>query len=51
LQEVVVTGSRVITNGNHSPTPVTAMTKSELEAYRTTAFEALTDMPAHPHAV
>jgi outer membrane receptor protein involved in Fe transport len=47
LQEVTVTGSRVITNGNDSPSPVTVMTAEDLQAARpTTVFEALQELPA-----
>ncbi len=47
LEEVVVTGSRVINNGNDSPTPVTVVTVEEIQATRpTTVFEGLLDMPA-----
>jgi outer membrane receptor protein involved in Fe transport len=45
LREVIVTGSRVITNGNDSPTPVTVMTARELQDFHSTAFEALIDLP------
>jgi len=46
LQEVVVTGSRVITNGNDSPNPVTVVTLDQLQASRpSTVFEALEDLP------
>lgn len=45
-EEIVVTGSRVVTNGNNSPTPVTVVTIAELAATRpTTVFEALLDLP------
>ncbi|HUO23405.1 MAG TPA: TonB-dependent receptor [Caulobacteraceae bacterium] len=44
--EVVVTGSRVITNGNNSPTPITVLTTDQLSVTKpTTVFEALLDMP------
>ena len=47
LEEVTVTGSRVITNGNDSPTPVTVVTMEDIQATRpTTIFEGLLDMPA-----
>jgi outer membrane receptor protein involved in Fe transport len=47
LEEVSVTGSRVIINGNDSPTPVTVVTVEELQAsHPTTVFEGLLDMPA-----
>ncbi len=46
LTEVVVTGSRVITNGNESPTPVTVVTMEDLQASRpTTVFEGLQELP------
>ncbi len=46
LAEVVVTGSRVITNGNDSPSPVTVVTVEDIQATRpTTVFEGLLDMP------
>ena len=46
LQEVTVTGSLVIRNGNESPTPVTVVTIEDMQATRpTTVFEGLTDLP------
>ncbi len=46
LEEVIVTGSRVISNGNDSPTPVTVVTMEDLHASRpTTVFEGLQEMP------
>jgi outer membrane receptor protein involved in Fe transport len=46
LQEVTITGSRVITNGNDSPTPVTVLSTETLLATQTTTVpEALTFMP------
>src|SRR5580704_11879562 len=46
LQEVTVTGSRVITNGNDSPTPVTVVGMDELQAtHPTTVFQDLLDLP------
>ncbi len=46
LEEVVVTGSRVITNGNDSPTPVSVVTTEELTTVRPgNLAEALNDMP------
>jgi outer membrane receptor protein involved in Fe transport len=46
LAEVTVTGSRVITNGNDSPTPVTVVTMEDLQASRpTTVFEGLQELP------
>ena len=47
LAEVTVTGSRVISNGNDSPTPVTVVTVEDILTTRpTTIFEGLLDMPA-----
>ncbi|HUO23815.1 MAG TPA: TonB-dependent receptor [Caulobacteraceae bacterium] len=44
--EVVVTGSRVIANGNNSPTPVTVVQAQELmQLQPTTLFDALNDLP------
>ena len=46
LQEVVVTGSRVISNGNNSPTPVTVVQAQELMALQpTTINDALNNLP------
>ncbi len=46
LEEVVITGSRVITNGNDSPTPVTVVTTEELSAVHPgNLVEAMNDMP------
>jgi iron complex outermembrane receptor protein len=46
LSEVTVTGSRVITNGNNSPTPLTVVAVEDLAAtHPTTVFEALNDLP------
>ena len=46
LAEVVVTGSRVITNGNDSPTPVTVVTVEDIQAaHPSTVYEGLLDMP------
>ena len=46
LEEIVITGSRVITNGNDSPTPVTVVTTEELTSVRPgNLAEALNDMP------
>ncbi len=46
LEEVVVTGSRVIANGNDSPTPVTVVTLEDLQSSRpTTVFEGLQELP------
>jgi iron complex outermembrane recepter protein len=47
LEEVVITGSRVITNGNNSPTPVTMVsTEQLLTTAPSTVIQALTQMPA-----
>jgi iron complex outermembrane receptor protein len=47
LQEVVVTGSRIITNGNDAPTPVTVITPQDvLTTKPTTLYENLTELPA-----
>jgi outer membrane cobalamin receptor len=44
--EVVVTGSRVITNGNNSPTPLTVVsTQQLLDAQPTTVAAALQNLP------
>src|SRR4051812_39452446 len=46
LEEIVVTGSRVITNGNNSPTPVTVVDAQELLSVRPgTIADALNSMP------
>jgi outer membrane receptor protein involved in Fe transport len=46
LVEVVVTGSRVIANGNDSPTPVTVVTTEELTTVHPgNMVEALNDIP------
>jgi outer membrane receptor protein involved in Fe transport len=46
LTEVVVTGSRVIANGNNSPTPVTVVQAEELMALQpTTINDALNNLP------
>ncbi|MCC7463545.1 MAG: TonB-dependent receptor [Gammaproteobacteria bacterium] len=46
LEEVVITGSRAITNGNDSPTPVTVVSLDELQSSRpTTVFEGLQELP------
>ncbi len=46
LEEVVITGSRVVTNGNDSPTPVTVVTIQEMESVRPgTVADQLNDMP------
>ncbi len=47
LEEVVVTGSRVITNGNDSPTPVTVIsTEQMLTVSPTTVVDTVNLMPA-----
>ena len=46
VEEVVVTGSRVITNGNNSPTPVTVVQAKELmQLQPTTINDALNNLP------
>lgn len=46
LQEVVVTGSRVITNGNNAPTPVTVLAVEQSLSLRPTVIaDALNDLP------
>ena len=46
LDEIVVTGSRVISNGNAMPTPVTVVTAEQLNVTRpSTVFEGLLDLP------
>ena len=46
LSELLVTGSRVIQNGDNSPTPVTVLTANQLSATRpSTVFEGLLDLP------
>ena len=46
LSEVVVTGSRVISNGNNSPTPLTVVNTDQLAAVQpTTVAEALNILP------
>ena len=46
LHEVTVTGSRVITNGNYSPTPVTVVGAQELlDVQPTTIVDGLNDLP------
>ena len=46
LTEVVVTGSRVITNGNDSPTPVTVVTTEDLtQVHPGNLVEAMNDLP------
>jgi outer membrane receptor protein involved in Fe transport len=47
LQEVTVTGSRIIVNGNDAPTPVTVVTLDELAASKpSTVYEQLKDLPS-----
>ena len=47
LQELVVTGSRVITNGNGSPTPLTLVTAEQLTATTPSNLaDALNNLPA-----
>ncbi len=47
LEEVTITGSRIITNGNDAPTPVMVVTPEQLLATKpTTLYENLVDMPA-----
>ena len=46
VDEVIVTGSRVITNGNNSPSPVTVATVDQLLAFQpTSVVQALTSLP------
>ncbi len=46
LEEVTITGSRIITNGNDAPTPVTVITPEQILATKpTTLYENLVDMP------
>jgi len=46
VAEIIVTGSRTITNGNDSPSPVTVVTMDVLQQSRpTTVFEALQELP------
>jgi outer membrane receptor protein involved in Fe transport len=47
VNEIVVTGSRVIANGNNSPTPVTVMSTQQLMAVQpTTVADGLNNLPA-----
>lgn len=47
LEEIVVTGSRLVTNGNDAPTPVTVMNLDEMSATKpATVFEQLSELPA-----
>ena len=44
---ITVTGSRVITNGNNAPTPLTVIAPEQMLATKpTTVYETLVDMPA-----
>lgn len=46
VEEIVVTGSRVIANGNNSPTPVTVVQTEELRTLQpTTINDALNNLP------
>jgi outer membrane receptor protein involved in Fe transport len=46
LTEIQITGSRVITNGNDSPTPLTVITPEQVLATKPTSlYENLSDMP------
>ncbi len=46
LDEIVITGSRVITNGNDAPTPVTVISPEQVLATKpTNIYENLTEMP------
>ena len=46
VEEIVVTGSRVIQNGNNMPTPVTVVTTEQmLQTTPSTVVQALTQMP------
>jgi iron complex outermembrane receptor protein len=46
LSEIVITGSRIITNGNDAPTPVTVISPQELLTTKpTTVFENLASLP------
>lgn len=46
LEEITVTGSRVITSGNDAPTPVTVISPEAVMATKpATLYENLTDMP------
>ena len=47
IEEVVVTGSRVARDGFETPTPLTAITKTELEVKATrNVVSLLSDIPA-----
>ena len=46
LEEITITGSRVITDGNDAPTPVTVINPEQLLATKPASlYENLTDMP------
>ncbi len=46
LEEITITGSRVITNGNDAPTPITVITPEQVLATKpTNLYENLIDMP------
>jgi outer membrane receptor protein involved in Fe transport len=46
LQEVVVTGSRLVTNGNKAPTPVTVVTADQLQVLAPSGLaDALNELP------
>jgi iron complex outermembrane recepter protein len=46
LEEITVTGSRLITSGVNTPTPVTAVTSADLQAMApTTLIESLSQLP------
>lgn len=46
LEEIVVTGSRLITNGNDAPTPVTVMNLDEMSVTKpANVYEQLKDLP------
>jgi outer membrane receptor protein involved in Fe transport len=47
LQEITVTGSRIITNGNDMPTPVTVINVEQMKATTpATVFDQLNEIPA-----
>ena len=46
VEEVVVTGSRIITNGNDSPTPVTVVASSSCKRPIRALAQALAQLPA-----
>jgi hypothetical protein len=46
VTEITITGSRIITNGNDAPTPVTVVNPDQLATTRpTTVFENLASLP------